>query len=136
MHTTTQAEFKQTGFSRDQNEEAVLYSKLRRVNIQYGEHIPAYESANKRYGSLRNSANLAAITAPISSKTIKEADLENFMKSSYVKIGNEEMASAYFAATSKSFFNEKGSGERDPIVQTSEKQMASNFTIGGSNNQF
>jgi hypothetical protein len=72
----------------------------------------------------------------LSSKTIKEADLENFMKSSYVKIGNEEMASAYFAATSKSFFNEKGSGERDPIVQTSEKQMASNFTIGGSNNQF
>jgi hypothetical protein len=33
MHTTTQAEFKQTGFSRDQNEEALLYSKLRRVNI-------------------------------------------------------------------------------------------------------
>jgi hypothetical protein len=51
-----------------------------------------------------------------------------------VKIGNEELANAYFAATSKTFFNEKGSGERDPVVQTSEKQMASNFSIGGTNN--
>ena len=94
-----------------------------------------YEGANRRYGSLRNSAKVNSITGPIPSRTIKEGDLENFMKSSYVKIGNEEMANAYFAATSKSFFNEKGQGERDPVVQTSEKQMASNFTIGGTNNQ-
>jgi hypothetical protein len=136
MHTTTQAEFKQTGFSRDQGEEAILYSKLRRVNIQYGEHVPVYESANKRYGSLRNSAKVATITSPMSSKTIKEGDLEGFLKSSYVKIGNDELSNAYFAATSKTFFNEKGSGERDPVVQTSEKQMASNFNIGGTNGHF
>ena len=45
------------------------------------------------------------------------------------------MANAYFAATSKTFFNEKGSGEREPTIQTSEKQNASNFQIGGTNNQ-
>jgi hypothetical protein len=116
MHTTTQAEFKNIGFSRDQQEEAILYSKLRRVNIQYGEHAPVYESANKRYGSLRNTTKHASITGPIPSKTIKEGDLEGFMKSSYVRIGNEELANAYFAATSKTFFNEKGSGDRDPVV--------------------
>jgi hypothetical protein len=136
MHTTTQAEFKQTGFSRDQGEEAILYSKLRRVNIQYGEHIPVYQSANRRYGSLRNSAKVAHLTAPLSSKTIKEEDLEGFHKSSYVRIGNEDLANAYFAATSKTFFNEKGQGERDPVIQTSEKQMSSNFSIGHPNNQF
>jgi len=86
-----------------------------------------YESANKKYGHLRNSAKINSITQPINSKVIKEADLENFLKSSYVKIGNEEMANAYFAATSKTFFNEKGSGEREPTIQTSEKQNASNF---------
>jgi hypothetical protein len=51
MHTTTQAEFKVGSFSRDQNEESILYNKLRRVNIKYGEHIPVYESANRKYGS-------------------------------------------------------------------------------------
>ena len=56
MHTTTQAEFKVGQFSRDQNEESVLYSKLRRVNIKYGEHVPVYESANRKYGSQRNTA--------------------------------------------------------------------------------
>lgn len=74
------------------------------------------------------------MTQPYSIKTIKEGDLEGFHKSSYVKIGNEEMANAYFAATSKTFFNEKGSGDREPVVQTSDKQNASNFSIGGSNN--
>jgi hypothetical protein len=54
MHTTTQAEYKQTGFSRDNKEENLLYSKLRRVNIKYGEHVPVYESLNRKYGSNRN----------------------------------------------------------------------------------
>ena len=51
MHTTTQAEFQTMGPTRDNQEESILYNKLRRVNIKYGEHIPIYESANKKYGS-------------------------------------------------------------------------------------
>jgi len=33
LHTTTQADFKVIDFSRDQQEENILYNKLRRVNI-------------------------------------------------------------------------------------------------------
>lgn len=134
MHTTTQAEFKQTDFSRDPQEETILYSKLRRVNIQYGEHLPLYESANKRYGSLRNSAKAASFTNPMSKTYKNDKDIEGILKKSYVKIGNEELANAYFAATSKTFYNEKGQGDRDPVVQTKEKTLASNFSLGGSNN--
>ena len=32
----------------------MLYSKLRKVNIKYGEHVPVYESANRKYGNIRN----------------------------------------------------------------------------------
>lgn len=64
MHSTTQADFKTNEFSRDGNAEGILYSKLRRVNIQYGEHQPVYETANRRYGSLRNTMKNTGFTSP------------------------------------------------------------------------
>jgi hypothetical protein len=65
LHTTTQADFKKIRFSRDPQEENILYSKLRKVNIQYGEHAPVYESANRRYGSLRNTMKNSGLTTPV-----------------------------------------------------------------------
>jgi hypothetical protein len=64
LHTTTQADFKNIDFSRDQQEENILYNKLKRVNIQYGEHQPVYETANRRYGSLRNTMKNTGFTSP------------------------------------------------------------------------
>jgi hypothetical protein len=51
-------------FSRDQQQENILYNKLKKVSIQYGEHQPVYETANKRYGNLRNTMKNSAFTSP------------------------------------------------------------------------
>lgn len=64
MHTTNQAEFKNNSFSRDQSEETILYNKLKRVNIKYGEHVPVYETANRKYGSQRNNGKYSGLTSP------------------------------------------------------------------------
>jgi hypothetical protein len=42
----------------------------------------------------------------------------------------------FFSSTQKTFYQEKGQGEREPVVQNSNKTNAHHFTIGGSNNQF
>lgn len=65
MHTTTHAEFTSQGFSRDTKEESILYSKLRKVNIQYGEHVPIYESASRKYGTGRNGSKTTGMTSPL-----------------------------------------------------------------------
>jgi len=90
MHTTMQTEYKHQDFSRDQNEEHVLYSKLRRVNIKYGEHIPVYESASRKYGSFRNSAKQSGLTSPAAMHTT-DPDIEGRLKQSYVKLGDSDL---------------------------------------------
>ena len=134
LHTTTQADFKQIDFSRDPNEENILYNKLRRVNIQYGEHQPEYETANRRYGSLRNTMKNTGFTSPQAFK--QDKDIENKLKQSYVTLGDRDHQGAFFSSTQKTFFNEKGKGEREPTIQTKDKTLASNFSIGGTNNKF
>lgn len=134
MHTTTQAEFKPTGFSRDTNEEAILYGKLRRVNIKYGEHVPVYESANRKYGSNRNHLRNSGLTTPAAFRQDKE--IEARLKQSYVALGESELANAYFNSTQQTFFADKGPADRDPPVQSKGKTLAHNFSIGGSNNMF
>lgn len=115
MHTTTQAEFKTGQFSRDQNEESILYSKLRRVNIKYGEHIPVYETVNRKYGSQRNTAKQSGLTSPSilhqSQNNVRmDKDIEARLKQSYVALGDDMLANAYFNSTQQTFFNEKGHG--------------------------
>lgn len=142
MHTTTQADFKRGQFTRDTKEENVLYSKLRHVNITYGEHVPVYESANRRYGSLRNHKIALTTTPHIASSNTPggnfnaNGEMEARLKQSYVTLGDDALANAYFSSTQKTFFQEKGAGEREAVVQNSNKTNAHHFTIGGSNNLF
>jgi len=65
-----------------------------------------------------------------------DKDIEARLKQSYVALGDDALANAYFNSTQQTFFKEKGPGERDPIIQTKEKTLAHNFSIGGSNNLF
>jgi len=122
MHTTTQAEFKRGQFTRDAKEENVLYSKLRHVNITYGEHVPVYESANRRYGSLRNSKIALTTTPNIASSSgglgnfNANGEIEARLKQSYVTLGDDSLANAFFSSTQKTFYQEKGAGEREPVV--------------------
>ena len=133
MHTTAHTEFTNNGFSRDSQEESILYSKLRKVNIQYGEHIPVYETVNKKYGSFRNSNKISASTSP----NMKGSDtIEQRMKQSNVSLGETDLVNAYFNSTQQQFFSDKGKGEREPTVQCLEKTLAHNFNLGGSNNIF
>ena len=66
-------------FSRDNQEEGILYNKLRRVNIKYGEHVPVYESANKKYGSCRNSYKQSGLTSPSVIQSL-DKDIEKRLK--------------------------------------------------------
>jgi hypothetical protein len=106
---------------------------LRKVNIQYGEHAPVYESANRRYGSLRNTMKNSGLTTPVSVQA-QEKEIEKKLKQSYVTLGDNDLSKAFFSSTQKTFFNEKGKGEREPTVQNKDKTLASNFSLGGPNN--
>lgn len=131
MHTTAHTEFTDNGFSRDSIEESLLYSKLRKVNIQYGEHIPVYSPVNKKYGSFRNCNSHS--TTP----HMKGADtIEQRMKASNVSLGDTDLVNAYFNSTQQDFFTNKGKGEREPTVQSADKTLAHNFNLGGTNNLF
>ena len=74
------------------------------------------------------------LTTPVVAQAEKE--IENKLKQSYVTLGDADLAKAFFSSTQKSFFNEKGKGEREPVVQTKDKTLASNFSLGGPNNLF
>lgn len=131
MHTTAHTEFTDNGFSRDSIQESLLYSKLRKVNIQYGEHIPVYSPANKKYGSFRNGHSQS--TTP----HMKGADtIEQRMKSSNVSLGETDLVNQYFNSTAQDFFTNKGKGEREPTMQSADKTLAHNFNLGGTNNLF
>ncbi len=65
----------------------------------------------------------------------QDKDIENKLKQSYVTLGDSDLQGAFFSSTQKTFFNEKGKGEREATVQNNDKTNASNFSIGGSNNQ-
>jgi hypothetical protein len=62
--------------------------------------------------------------------------IQDKLKQSYVSLGDEGLANAYFSSTQQTFFSDKGPGEREANVQSKEKTLASNFSIGGSNNHF
>jgi hypothetical protein len=96
LHSTTQAEFKETKFTRDPKEENVLYQKLQKVSIKYGEHIPVYESANRKYGTLRNNKPAFKTTSNIHGPN---DDIKQRLKQSYVSIGDEALQSAFFSST-------------------------------------
>lgn len=110
---------------------------MRTVNIKYGEHVPVYESANRKYGSYRNSIRQSGLTSPNVLNTNAAKDIEHRLKQSYVQLGDAELQNAYFNSTQKTFFAEpKGVGEREPVMQNKGKTLAHNFSLGGSNGMF
>jgi hypothetical protein len=56
-----------------------------------------YETANRRYGSLRNTMKTTGFTSPQMYK--QDKDIENKLKQSYVTLGDSELQGAFFSST-------------------------------------
>jgi hypothetical protein len=66
------------------------------VSIKYGEHVPVYESANRKYGTLRNMKPAYKTTSTIYGPN---DDIEQRLKQSNVTLGDEALQNAFFSST-------------------------------------